>query len=614
MNFYLRHRGQSLISLLLILALAAVAACGGTAQPTEAPTATTAPGPTTDASGSSQPTATAASPGTVAAPTADPAMVTSEGYWKEFVDQGKYGGVLREGHIYENDHWSPWVGCCNRSIFIARNPYNLLVMRDPDDQNTIVGDLAESWNWAADGNSVTFHLAQNATWFDGQPVTAEDVVFSLDNMSDLDQIRPRTRNVAPYYASSETITPHTVKVNTKFSNPAALLPFLTVDFMVMHPKHVLEDKPADVADFFADPENLVGSGAFKYKGRELGSSMEVEKYDNYFKEGLPFLDGIKVFVINDKSRLASALEVGQIDWAPGAAWTQPQLNDLEKALEGKGRILYTPVTNVFRYYEFNIANPPVDDPRVRRAIYLGFDSKEQVEINRLGNGSLGIPFFPDTWMSATPEEISEWPGFRYVDENGELYIGDPVGVPGLVKDPADLQLARDLLAEAGFSDGLTLDYLHASIFKEEAIILKENLKSIGVDLNLLLVDTTTAANAEQAGDYRHMLGFGHGTNIIDPDDVFLGVYMPGGPRNALKYEDPKISEIFERQKSETDQVKRRAIIKEAEEILRLGEGHGRPMFWHPVEQLIHLNHVKNMNTGPFTVQYGYQKEHVWLDK
>ena len=590
------------VPLLCALLLVTLVACGSSATPT----ATTAPSPG----------ATTAPATTVAVPTADPAMVSSSGYWKEFVDQGKYGGILREGHIYENDHWSPWVGCCNRSVFIARNPYNLLVMRDPADQDTIVGDLAESWEWAADGNSVNFNLAQNATWFDGQPVTADDVVYSLDNMSDLDQVRPRTRNIAPYYASSEAIDTHTVKVNTKFSNPAALLPFLTVDFMVMHPKHVLEGKPADVADFFADPENLVGSGAFMYKTRELGSSMEVEKNPNYFKEGLPFLDGIKVFVINDKSRLAAALEVGQVDWAPGAAWTEPQLNDLANALEGKGRILYTPVTNVFRYYEFNTnnADEPVSDPRVRRAIYIAFDSSEQVEINRLGNGSLGIPFFPETWMSATPEEISEWPGFRYVDESGELYIGDPVGVPGLQKDPADLQMARDLLAEAGFPDGLTLDYLYADIFEEEAIILKENLKEVGVELDLLPRDTTTAANAEQSGEYRHMLGFGHGTNIIDPDDVFLGVYLPGGPRNAQKYEDPRINEIFERQKSEPDQVARRAIIKEAEDIIRMGEGHGRPMFWHAVEQLIHLNHVKNMNTGPFTVQYGYQKEHVWIEQ
>ena len=218
--------------LLIALLLLTLAACGGdSSEDATAPAATTAPAPggaaptaapgaaaaTTAPDATAVPAATGGGvvptspPRSEATPTPEPAQVTAAGYWREFVDQGKYGGILREGHIYENDHWSPWVGCCNRSVFIARNPYNLLVMRNPADQNTIVGDLAESWEWADDGNSVTFHIAQNATWFDGQPVTAEDVVFSLDNMTDLDQIRPRTRNVAPYYASSEAIDAHTVK-------------------------------------------------------------------------------------------------------------------------------------------------------------------------------------------------------------------------------------------------------------------------------------------------------------------------------------------------------------------------------------------------------------------
>ena len=241
----------------------------------------------------------------------------------------------------------------------------------------------------------------------GEPVTADDVVYSLDEMADLNKVRPRTRNIEPYYASSEAIDPLTVKVNTKFPNPAALLPFLTVDFMVIHPKHVLEPLGLDdPADHFDDPENVVGSGAFIYKTRELGTSFEIEKNPNYFKEGLPFLDGIKVFIIADKSRAITSLTTGQVHLIPGGGWTQKQLNDLEGLLEGKGVVPYSG-ESVFRIYEFNFRNKPVDDARVRRALYLAMDSKELVDIARLGKGNLGIPFFPNSWMSATAEEISE---------------------------------------------------------------------------------------------------------------------------------------------------------------------------------------------------------------
>ena len=241
-------------------------------------------------------------------------------YYESVLDKGKYAGILIEGHLYETDRWSPWISCCNRSIYAARNPFNLLVMRDPRDesQEKIIGDLATSWEWASDGNSVTFNLWEGATWTDGEPVTADGVMYSLDEMADLNKVRPRTRNIEPYYASSEAIDPLTVKVNTKFSNPAALLPFLTVDFMVIHPKHVLEPLGLDdPADHFNDPENVVGSGAFMYKTRELGTSFEIEKNPNYFKEGLPFLDGIKVFIIADKSCTITALTTGQVHFMPG---------------------------------------------------------------------------------------------------------------------------------------------------------------------------------------------------------------------------------------------------------------------------------------------------------
>jgi peptide/nickel transport system substrate-binding protein len=619
----------ALITSAVLLALVFVVACGGSEAPpaekqmaaTEAPAvmaeATKAPAAmeATEAPASMEATKEPAAMEATKAPAAM-AGPADHRYYESVLDEGKYGGYLIEGHLYETDRWSPWIGCCNRSIYVARNPFNLLVMRDPRDesQEKIIGDLATSWEWASDGNSVTFNLWEGATWTDGEPVTADDVVFSLDEMADLNKVRPRTRNIEPYYASSEAIDPLTVKVNTKFPNPAALLPFLTVDFMVIHPKHVLEPLGLDdPADHFDDPENVVGSGAFMYKTRELGTSFEVEKNPNYFKEGLPFLDGIKVFIIADKSRAITALTTAQIHFMPGGGWTQKQLNDLEGLLEGKGTVPYSG-ESVFRIYEFNYRNPPVDDPRVRKALYIAMDSKELVEIARLGRGNLGIPFFPNSWMSATAEEISEWPGFRYVDANGELYIGNPIGVDGLEKDPADLEMARSLLAEAGHPDGMTLKYTSASIFKEEALIMQEQWKKIGVDLDLTIVDTTSAANAEQQGTYEHMVGFGHGTNIIDPDDMFSGVWLPGGPRNALKYDDPRIRDIFERQKALTDQTERRAVIKEAEDILRTGEGHGRPMFWHPIERFVHLNNVKNMVAIPKTVQYAYQKESVWLEE
>jgi peptide/nickel transport system substrate-binding protein len=592
----------------LVVLISTLAWGGGEAtpqpKPTAAPIPRTAPQTATPVAGT-----TAATP----LPLATPAQAAALKPWEAYLKQGKHGGVLQMGIFYELDHWDLHQACCNRSLYNARDLFNTLVMYDPTDPVTIIGDLAKSWEWAKDGKSITFHLWENAKWSDGVPVTAEDVVFSLDRMTDPHKSRPRVRNLAPYYASSEAIDSHTVKVHTKFPHPAALLPFLAVDYMVIMPKHVLEGR-ADAETFFDTPENIVGSGSMLFVKHERGSSIEVKRNPHYFKTGLPFLDGVKAYVISEKSRMMTAMLTGQIDFFAGGAFTAKEADDFKAQLGKKGGVVtYSNPTAGFRFIEFNFKNPPVDNPKVRRAIHLALDGKEFIETICLGRGKQGVPFYPGTQWSAPDEAIATWPGFRYVDKDGKLFMGDPVKVEGLHKDPRDLEEARKLLAEAGFANGLTLEYHVISVLKEEALVVQQQLKKIGVKLHLKVTDTTTGFNAEQQGDYKHIIHLGHGPNITDPDDLFLGVYLPGGPRNPLKYEDPRIREIFDRQKSQTDPVKRRAMVKEAEDILRTGEGHLHILAWIAADNFSLSKRVKNFVSPP-GFQTGWSKEHIWLEK
>lgn len=542
-------------------------------------------------------------------PTAVVEPVGQVGPWVSIVENGKHGGILPMAILYELDHWDTMQGCCNRSLYNARDLYNTLVAYDYKDQTTIVGDLAKSWEWADDGMSITFQLWEHAQWSDGEPVTADDIIFSLDRMVE-DKIRPRVRNIGPYYANSEAIDPYTVVVNTKLPNPGALIPFLGIDYMIMVPKHVLGGRD-DAEQFFDDPSNIVGSGSMLFIRHELGNLIEMERNPNYFKEGLPFLDGVEAYVIADKSRQMAALTTGQILLSTGFAPTEREAADFQD-LWGDDGTLYFPGENAFRFFELNVNNAPLDDPRVRRALYLAIDRKQLIDVTRLGRGTQGIPFFPNTWMSSSTEEIATWPGFRYVDAQGDLFLGKPA-LEDVVKDPADLQLARDLLTEAGFPDGLTLEY-HVAVFaKEEALMVQQHLKLIGVEVNLKVTDTTTGFNAEQEKTYEHILHLGHGTNILDPDDMFLGVYLAGGPRNAIGYEDPKVRALFDTQQVESDFEKRKALIREAEEVLRQGESHIVLLFWLGGASWAVSEKVKNFYAAPIGLQYGFSKENLWID-
>ena len=163
-------------------------------------------------------------------------------------------------------------------------------------------------------------------------------------------------------------------VDTKLPNPGALIPFLGIDYMIMMPKHVLEGRD-DVEQFFDNPSNIVGSGSMLFVSHELGNTIEMERNPNYFKEGLPFLDGVKAFIIADKSRMMAALTTEQILLSPGFAPTEREAADFQE-LWGDNGTLYFPGENAFRFFEMNVDNPPLDDPRVRRAIYLAIDRKQ----------------------------------------------------------------------------------------------------------------------------------------------------------------------------------------------------------------------------------------------
>jgi peptide/nickel transport system substrate-binding protein len=236
-------------------------------------------------------------------------------------------------------------------------------MYNPVKPDEIIGDLAQRWEVSADGMRYTFYLHE-AQWWDGQPVTAADVQFSLDRMLETGQPRP-----------------------------AALPPWLAIDYAVIYPRHVLE-----TGVDFADPKHIVGSGPFKFKSYQRGQGWEVVKNPNDFKKGLPFLAGVQVFVIRDATRTIAAFQAEHVLMCTpnsNCVYTVKNLLELARVMEGKGDFYWMDPTNPVGLM-LNYTKPPFDDPRVRRAVYLAIDRQELIQVAALGKGVVGTPFFPNT--------------------------------------------------------------------------------------------------------------------------------------------------------------------------------------------------------------------------
>ena len=532
-----------------------------------------------------------------------------------WVTQGKRGGILNMSHQTATpSHWDLHLACCAQSLAMAAKYYSLLVQYDPVNPTQIVGDMARSWDVSDDGLSYTFHL-HPADFNDGAPVTSQDWKFSIDRMIEPDEPRPRAGLLRPYIKDVEVVDPDTVRVNLKFQ-AAAFLPFMAVDYMVVMPEHLIAEPPIGMGQTptMTSPESLVGSGPFMFDDHQKLTSTFAVRNPNYFKQGLPFVDEIRIFAMGGKATLIAAYKTEQIlmHVYGGTSLSARDSIALEKELKGQVDIHWLPPTAV-RLLIMNHTKPPFDDARVRRALALGIDRKDLVETIDAGLAEQGSPFVPGAGWGSEPEVVATWPGYRYVDNSGQL-ITEWNGRDDITKDPSDLEEARRLLAEAGYSDGLSVKVMvpNRSLTKSYSQLVKQHMRKIGVDLDLELKDTPAVHASFRKGDYE--AGFiGYGINIPDPDDLFGGLWLKQGSKNQLDYEDPRIRDIFERQTRETDLSKRQALVLEAEEIIRQWEGHSTNLWWQASWGWPVNKRVKNFVPIP-TIQIVYKYEHLWLDE
>jgi len=149
--------------------------------------------------------------------------------------------------------------------------FNGLVYHNPVNPDEIVCDLCESWTVSPDGKTYTFRLRE-AQWHDGKPVTAEDIKFSLDRITEPGAIRVRTGVLRTFYEhqSAEVVDAKTIRVPIKFASPL-FLENLASEYMKMYPKHVAQGLSPEEAQ---QPGKLIGSGPWKLKEFKPNISIE----------------------------------------------------------------------------------------------------------------------------------------------------------------------------------------------------------------------------------------------------------------------------------------------------------------------------------------------------
>ena len=491
----------------------------------------------------------------------------------------------------------------------------------------IRGDLAARWEVAGDGVTYTFILDERATWHDGLPVTAEDVVYSLDTMQDPDTERPRPAftQLDPFYkkGNSRALDQNTVQVTIE--NPSGeFLPTLSLAPFNIIAKHWGESD-IDTTKW----SNSMGAGPFLPGEIENDVSMELIKNPDYWKEGFPYVDRIQHFIITESGPTIAAFRTGRV---LTQSWLVTPISNKEALKLGEEEPDKLDVVWSGSFGPaglFMTINPPFNDLRIRQAFNLAFDRHEFVEVFGAGPGTdLVAPYYGvDNWYGYTAEEVANAPGYRQ-GPNGE-------------KHPDDIAEAKRLIAEweaehpNGFEATDTTDpwiYTPGEGHKFTMMTRISGDKVSWAELQLeqlrrfLDIDGTLVPIDSAAGisRYNSETGYqGAGDYLIAAQDIAM-LMTPGdqttfitGFEQTTKWLTELAPQWFKdamvEQRTEQDPEKRKEIIRKMQKYLIEEDPGPLVSLWHSVRPYIVNKKLQNFHMAP-TLYAQLKWEHVWIEE
>jgi peptide/nickel transport system substrate-binding protein len=340
-------------SILLIVVLLVLGACVAPAGPAPAPA------PQEQAPTEAPPAEEAAA---TEAPAAEEAAMAEEG-------GPKVGGTLRAA--FQNE----WAGLDNHTVS-SYSSYQILNnvvegLTFFDDELNLVPWLAESWEQSEDGLTWTFKLREGVKFHNGREMTADDVKWSFERLIDPATGAGNAARVGPPETQIEVIDPYTVAI----THPE---PF------GIFPQSLGFDKSTGIVaqESLEDDGTIavpIGTGPFKISEVEGTTRLLLEKHDEYWQEGLPYLDAIEITPIPDDTVRETALRGGEVDWILAIA---PQ--NFDSLNDDPNIVVATAPQLSYDYIGINLTREPFSDVRVRQAIALALDRQELCDAGFFG--------------------------------------------------------------------------------------------------------------------------------------------------------------------------------------------------------------------------------------
>jgi len=433
---------------------------------------------------------------------------------------------------------------------VPLNIYDRLVECITVDGNPeLVPGLAESWDVSEDGMVYTFHLVKGVKFHNGEELTADDVLYTIERMMNpnnetlntdfFDMIKGAMdmfEGKADHVEGVKVIDDYTVELTLEVPFGPFLANLATPGCSIYN----REATEAAGDQFGIEASVTIGTGPFKFEKWALNDEIVLVKNDDYFK-GAPQINGVKYLIIPDAETQRMMFETGELD-VFDTDNARSQLPYFKNHPDYKDKIIKGPEAGLY-FYSYNFNLEPFNNPKVRQALQMAIDRQTMVDTMYDGEGRVMDSFIPKGVLGHNPDA----PKIEYNPEK-----------------------AKQLLSEAGYPDGFEMEIVQTS---DNPATLAMNevahayLADIGVKVTINQIDSATYYAMRAEGElptYRSVWW----ADFNDPDNFLYTFFSAKNTRiRALNYNNQEVLEGLEKARAIIDQNERMNLYKQLENTI-----------------------------------------------
>jgi peptide/nickel transport system substrate-binding protein len=385
--------------------------------------------------------------------------------------------------------------------------------------------------------------------------------------------------------SIEAPDPSTVVFRLHYASPS----FLS---MLAHPANFMYAKKYLDQDPNYYKQHAMGSGPFKLKEYVRGASIEMERNPKYWKQGLPYMDGIKYYIIKDDGARAKSIRADRTD-VEFRGFAPAEVEGITNQMGNKVTVAY-PGQPAHWGIAFNVDKKPFDDERVRKAMSLALDRYDMAQTIAplTGLDTTGGPIPPAAPWALSTEELQALPGFGKDHE-------------------ANLKEAKRLLAEAGYANGFKTVLTNRNIklpYIDMGVYLLSAWKKVGIEAEHKLEESATWSKSRANRDFELLLDPFGTSAVADPDELLVK-FITGSSENWGRFSDPVVDKLFEQQKVELDEQKRIQLARDMQKEIMQKSWWLPGIWWSRAE--VRSSRIRNYEPHP-NHWMNRRLEDVWL--